>query len=265
MEPQEAIAAIENDIRGLVEVVFASSAWQSTLGSEKVGELRSRLIEEQKRRKPAVVPTNLLSYTHFYELRTILTKSWQLVSPALGEKRTFEVWAGQIEDFRNAPAHSRELLPYERAMLEGIAGAIRTKITVYRSSKAPDMSFYPIIESISDSFGNSVGQGELDPLESHTTKTGLVVRPGQLVRFHARGWDPQGRELRWNLKPNGIDVTREAVGEEVDLVWAVGDDDVGINRFVELNMMSDGQFHRHGRYDQRVSFHYRVDPPFGAN
>lgn len=261
MEPQQAISTIETDLRTLVKLVLTESEWQDALGSDKMEALRNRLTEEQKRRKPAIVPIGLLSYTHFYELRIILNKNWQKVNPALGDKKDFEVWADQIEDFRNAPAHSRELLPFERSMLEGLAGMVRTRVTMFRSQLAPDRTYYPIIESVSDSFGSLYEPPATTGGLYASVNTGLVVRPGDTVRFHARGWDPQGRELHWDLRPDGVSVRVRAIGMEVDLDWVVLDSDVGVNAFVELNLRSDGKYHRHRVHDDRVSFRYQVDPP----
>jgi Swt1-like HEPN len=158
MEPSAAIAVIETDLRHLVRVVLEKahgSDWLAkNLDAATIHRLQERLEEERKRRAPAKVSSDLMAYTHLYELRTVIEKNWQEFSPALGEKKEFVVLMDKVEDFRNAPAHSRELLPHERSLLDGIAGTVRTQVAMYVSSQDPDKRHYPVIESIRDSFGN---------------------------------------------------------------------------------------------------------------
>jgi hypothetical protein len=251
VDPSAAIFVIETELRGLVRTVFTQSGspsrWKDSLGADSVAALAKRHKEEAARRRPAVVPQDLLAYTHFYEVRKIIEKNWTLFSAALGVQKEFKVWADQIEDFRNAPAHSRELLPHERALLEGIAGV------------GPDMNHYPLIESASDSFGNAF-EKIVEWGHSNILVTGLRLRPGQTVTFSARAWDPQGRDLHWRLITRMRTISN-AVGSDVSLEWTVSESDVAMLCVVELQVTSSGSFHRHQTFDHVVNFQYVVDPP----
>ena len=260
MEPQAAIALIETDLRALVRSVLTDEQWRSALGGGKTEDLQKRQSEEAKRRSPAVVPSDLLQYTHFYELRQIIVAKWDQFAAALGKKRDFEVWADQIEDFRNAPAHSRELLPFERSLLEGIAGAVRTRVTMFRSSQDSDMSYYPVIESVTDSFGHRLEQISTDGVTAAQFTTTVRLRPGQEVTFQARGWDPQGRELTWGLAAGNRHL-ESVVGNEVDVTWTVGESDVARYCHIYLSLTSSGKYHRYTSLDHQVVFRYQVDPP----
>ena len=99
--------------------------------------------------------------------------------------------------YRNASAHSRELLGHERAFLEGIAGIIRTKVTMHRSAMDSNRKHYPVIESVRDSFGNAATQ--LDPNGIATLETHITLQVGDVVTFEANGWDAQGRDLSWRI------------------------------------------------------------------
>lgn len=264
VEPSAAISVIETDLRRLVRVVLQSSIgenWASKVFDGQVSEkLRERLEEEKKRRDPATVPTDLTAYTYLYELRNVIEKRWDFFSKALGAKREFSVLMDIVEDFRNGPAHSRELLPYERALLEGIAGKVRTQITRYVSSTSPDAKHYPVIEWIRDSFGNelsSPGAGS-----SNYVQTGLRLQVGDTVAFVARGWDPQGRELTWRWGRTFASLGPKVGGTEVAFTWKVTKEDVGERFFIEIDLIGAGPYHRQGGYDDRVAFHYAVEPPF---
>lgn len=263
MEPNAAIAVIENDLRYVVTKVLSEH-----LGTEWITEtvdegtrlaLIARQGEEAKRRTPFLVPSDLLAYTHLYELLKIIRSKWELFKPVLGDRREFDVWMKSVEDFRNAPAHSRELLPYERQLLEGIAGIVRTKATIYRSSKGSDMQHYPVIESVVDGFGNAAEVSE--PSSTNIVETNVELQVGQRVTFDCRGWDPQGRELNWRAEYHGRLLGQPRSGNEVQLEFVVTEELVSSSLFIDVEMTSAGKYHRLRLYDQQASFLYSVDPP----
>jgi hypothetical protein len=264
MEPSAAVAVIETDLRVLTRVVLQEvdgPQWmEKDLDAGTLESLEARREEERKRRAPSGVPADLLGYTHLYELRTLIEKHWTAFAVALGQKREFAVLMDKVEDYRNAPAHSRELLPHERALLEGIAGEVRSKVTAFRSQRGPDASYYPVMESIHDSFGNEADLSSRN-LGSVAVHTGLRLRPGDVVRFEARGWDPQGRELTWEYGPIFAGQGGAVTGTEVAFDWVVREEDVSVGWFLEIQVTSSGRYHRHRSYDDRVTFHYAVDPP----
>lgn len=264
MEPSAAIAVIETDLRHLVRVVLEKvhgSDWLAkNFDAATVEQLQERLEEERKRRAPAKISSELTAFTHLYELRKVIERNWQEFSPALGEKKEFVVLMDKVEDFRNAPAHSRELFPHERSLLDGIAGTVRTQVTMYVSSQDPDRRHYPIIESIRDSFGNEPTPESLasNPL----VDTGLRLQVGTVVEFDARGWDPQGRDLTWRWGVLSVDNDSPSVtGNEVHFIWSPTELDVGRNCFLTVEMFSSGRYHRGAGVDQTIVFRYSVEPP----
>ena len=268
MEATVAIAIIETDLRRLANAVLSQTDgadWKvNCFDKETIEKLELRRGEERKRRAPALVSEDLLAYTHLYELRTLIEKSWSkfkmALGDSLGEKKEFAVLMDKVEDFRNAPAHSRELLPFERAMLEGISGEIRTKVTLYLSEQSADSMHYPIIEYIRDSFGNTPRNLDPSPLASHDTEMHLEV--GQHVDFECRAWDPQGRELTW-VWGVGMSVERggRATGTSATFSWAPTEEDVGRYCALFIQIASTGPFHRFRNHDQTIAFVYTINPP----
>jgi hypothetical protein len=263
MEATASIAVIEVDLRRLVAAVFRladGTDWQRIrLDAELTAKLKVRFEEESKRRTPVRVTEDLLAYMHLFELRTLIEKNWQVFSSALGEKREFTVLMDKVEDFRNAPAHSRELLPHEKTLLEGISGEIRTKVTLHLSQQSIDSMHYPIIESIRDSFGNV--PSHLDGGIFDQVDTDVHLQVGQLVSFEGRAWDPQGRELIWHWGVTIADAESSAIGNDVTIGWTPLEKDVRRSCHFVIEMKSTGPYHRSRSYDHRVTFGYTVDPP----
>jgi hypothetical protein len=263
LNPTASIAIIETDLRRLVSVLLSAAHgtdWlEHAAGADRLQTLANRREEEAKRRTPASVPTDLLAYSHLFELRKIIEQRWEKFAPALGEKKEFTVLMDKVEDFRNAPAHSRELLPHEVALLEGISGTIRTKVTAFLSTQSPDAKFYPVIESVRDSFGNTAEAQRPD----HTTviTTNLILQVGQQVQFDCRAWDPQGRDLIWQYGVTFAVDGKSLTGPDVSFTWEPTAKDVGRHVYLEIEVRSSGEYHRHTDYDDRVSFCYTVHPP----
>lgn len=266
MEPSAAIFIIETDLRFLAADAYAGKperTWMtSVLGEAAVVDLDAKMLEEAKQRSPARVPQNLLDYTSLHQIRKCIDAvDWGKFAPALGKKKDFDALLDQVGRYRNGTAHSREFLPYEEALLEGIAGLIRTRVTIHRSTMDRNSKHYPAIESARDSFGTV--PDSLDPLTTlNVIKTNLVLRVGETVTFAVRGWDAQGRVLKWRLlKGLGGQVIDEQEGSDATLTWKVTEADVNVNIFLKIDLESSGSFHRHGSVDQSVLFQYEVDPP----
>ncbi|WP_280880403.1 hypothetical protein [Streptomyces pseudovenezuelae] len=256
MEPTEAINGIEASLRLLIRSVLGSD-WV-TRGTLDVATLEARREEERKRRDGAAIESDLLAYTHIYELRKIIVKNWEEFKPALLERKRFDIYMDRIEDFRNVPMHSRDLLPFERDLLSGIAGELRNVVTIYRSQRGPDLNHYPVVDSLVDSFGNEFN-------ESGAHFTNLRLQVGQVVDFHCRGWDAQDRDLNWKLLTRNFRGEADsATGDTVNLRWVVDESAVGENTSIEIEMTSSGKYHRHRSWDFSTRFAYHVDPPTGG-
>lgn len=253
MDPYEAIASLEVSLRGLINDVLGSD-WQADCGVDVAG-LEQRRLEESARRKGAAVDQHLLSYAHLYELKKIITKKWDKFHPVFDNKKRFDVYMDRIEAFRNAPMHSRELLPFERELLSGIVGEMRNLTTIFRSQQAPDRTHYPVVESIVDSFGNEMRK------DWPQTNTELRLSVGDTVEFSCRGWDAQDRELRWRLQGNILTTIDRAVGASVTLRWAVVEGDVAEMSGPTIYMSSNGKYHRNGTWDFKHTVLYAVEPP----
>jgi hypothetical protein len=257
VEPYDAIKRLEVSLRGLIRDVLGDD-WLSKSAIDRE-TLEARRKGEAARRKGAAVEQNLLAFTHVYELRKIITRNWDSFEPALADRKRFDVYMDRVEDFRNAPMHGRELLPFEEELLAGIVGEIRNLATLYRSQQGPDSKFYPIVESIVDSFGVTAN------LSSGATSAEIRLQIGETIEFACRAWDAQDRSLNWRLLKQTQKAVDTATGNNVTLRYTITDADVREHFVLEIEMTSGGKFHRLGKWDFSHNIIYAVDPPiFGG-
>jgi hypothetical protein len=256
MEPSEAVNVVESVLREAIRGVLGE-AWRDVPGVD-LPTLEERRVEEGKRSTGAVVDEDLLAYTHLRDLQEIVLRRWAQFIPIFKDQSRFKVYAGRLDDFRNAPMHSRTLLPFERDLLSGIAGEFRNVLTLWRSERAPDMSWYPRIESIRDSLGNTLA------FNGPIVLVPARLQVGDVLTFRCIGWDPQDRELTWTLHAQaaqGPELDRQT-GGEATLTWRVHAQHVAESSIVVIQMMSGGKYHRYlTGVDASVTAFYAVEPP----
>ena len=266
MNPYEAVRLVELDLRQLVRTVLGSS-WLEIAragGVVDMANLEEKAAVERGRRPAAVVSSDLLDYTDFTQLQNlILKKQWEAFAPALGTKRHIETYLSKIAGFRNPTMHARPLLPFEEHLVLGISGEPRNRIAIYRNTKEQSSMYYPVVDLITDNFGNTH-----DGITNSIIQTGVRLEIGETVTFTCRATDPEDRELHWKLSNNAhggpdpqID---EATGNEVTLSYTFARADVGERVPLLIHMRSNGEFHRQPGSqgtDASAMFHYAVNPP----
>ena len=141
MEPTDALRAIENALRIVIREILGRQGWLSATGAPDEGRLRERQVEESKRRDGAAVSADLLDYTETYHLTGLIGRNWEKFQPIFNDKARTLAFFGVIEDVRNSVAHSRDLVPFERDLISGIAGQIRNQVSLFRSSRTESTKY----------------------------------------------------------------------------------------------------------------------------
>lgn len=270
--PTLALTTTERALRQLYAQVFGElhgSEWLTKLlGEAQVARLVEKREVEAKRREQrgvAETPKALVEYTEFHQLESIAEKNWQHLAPALGEKKDTLALIRRFGQLRNSVAHSRELLPFEEDLLSGIAGEIRNRVTLYMSKTTETNDYWARIESVTDSYGNSVDGLDTTRTSNPGCLTGQTLRVGEVVTFDCRATDPKGRKITWEmgfLPSDASDYEREAIeGDDVRLTWEVQPHHVSSQSSVHIRMTSDSPSHRWQEgVDGMALFFYTVLP-----
>lgn len=161
LDVESELKKLENSLRDFIEFTLLARYGASWLSSLKVSPDRvkhwiDRKDVEQKRLTSAALETRLLYYADFYDLKSIISKHWDDgFSSALGEKKTVEVLLSEMEKLRDPNAHRRELHSYQKHLILGVSGEIRTRIMKSRGKRDTPDGYFPVIEAVTDSLGNS--------------------------------------------------------------------------------------------------------------
>ena len=257
MEPAEAINNLEVVLRDLIAKVLSDefgAEWIARCGTpERIQKWQERRDEEAKKRNGTVVEQRLIYFADFTDLAPIIKKHWPLFKPCLGDRKTFEAYMGRLEDFRNAPMHSRALVDFEQRLVQGMTGEIRNKVTLFQKEVSAADRHFPRIEFVRDSFGRVASEGIVPP--------DITVHPGDEVIFECSGWDPEDRPLKWAWTVLGTQSSAEHEGATCRITWRVTEEHIGEGTFIEIRLMSDRVWHRTAAgHDGNVLFRYGVLP-----
>lgn len=258
-DTNDALRSAENALRDFIEEVLREEfgdSWVDKCGvtPERVDRWNERREEERRRLRGSGVEERLLYYADFYDIPTILKKNWQLFEPCFGDWKTMEVYLNKLEDFRNPDAHKRELFPYQADLISGISGEIRSKITFYRSQKAPPDQYFPRIEYVRDSLGN------LATSSQQHVDTGRILRPGDEVTFVVKAWDPKGDSYESELFIGSYAHRVVEYTKDTTLRWQVTERNIGVRVLAYISIRSLRPYHAQGNYDDLVCFVYQVLP-----
>ncbi|MCS3443385.1 hypothetical protein [Microbacterium phyllosphaerae] len=272
LSPSVALASCENAVRQLLTHALEEkygSAWfenPKVLSADKLAKwMEKREVENAKRssRGAAAVQTELLYYAEFYDLVALCKKHWDLVAGALAPQKTTLPLLERFDELRNTIAHGRDLLPFEEDLIAGIAGEIRNRVTIYMSSQAPSGEIFARVEEIVDNFGNRLDGARTLTTSNPTVKCDQILHPGDVVTWRCRGWDPQGRPLKWYVRNSPSDdyEIREVEGNDVEVSWTVTDANISSQSHALVTMKADSSYHRWSEgFDGMGLFYYQIHP-----
>lgn len=273
-DPAQALQAVENALRLAVRAVCPE--WQAKL--DDTTRLEGKQSEEAKRRDGALVSNDLLDYVEFHQLTGLILKDWDAFKPIFDDKRRTETWFGALLDVRNAIAHSRRLLDYERHLTIGVSGQIRNQVTLYRTREQPSTAHYAVIERVQDNFGQ-VGLTEYE-LYCGGGQVAPRLEVGDTVTIECNGSDSRGREIEWIVRSqqmnDHITSFERATGTSAVMTITVAEEHVGESLTVIVFVRPVGaRFTRHNKpteddhlgaifnvaHDEALRLSYVVNPP----
>lgn len=271
MDVSVALRRAENLIRDTLHQVLSLSIgqeWTNTCGvsPERLKKWKERQIEDEKKKGQS--DPRLIYYSDFYDLATIIEKSWDKgLSRVFLDKKETETLLKILEDFRNPEAHRREFLSFEVQLAAGISGLIRSKITQYYSTMETSDSYYPRLEFAQDNIGSTYSIGKSKHITSNRK-----LRPGDEIHFKLVGSDPMGDTIEYFIYPNSRNEIQAIRNGELqwnktgDFSFEILPEYVGKEFIFVAAIRSKRDHHAEeqhviGKIDDKITFTYEVFPP----
>lgn len=273
MDVEAALVAIERSLR-LVVRLRLGEGWSDLPGSPDMKRVSGRRRNDLRKRRGVNVSADLLDFLEFPELVDLIEANWPEFEPVFGNEPQTIALLNIAKSYRNAVAHSRALVEFERDLFVGTLGLLRNQIMVYRSNMTPASEYYPVIESVTDSLGHT-GTGAVMRGDVIWSTKPLRLNVGDLVTFRCRAAVPAGRNVEWSLllepRPfgtSGPPLPAAATGAEASLEWRISQDDIGEDRLIAITLRNTGRYRRWPEYlhpafdslDDIVLLSYSVNP-----
>jgi hypothetical protein len=264
VEPTYALRSIETALRLVIRDVLGDEGWLAAAGSPDRAPLEQKRTEENKRRDGAAVSSNLLDYTETYQLTNLVLKNWESFKPVFSDKARTESFFGVVADVRNSVAHSRDLVPFERDLISGVAGQLRNQVSLFRSSVNQSSKYYPLIESVKDQFGLEGSRGG----NPYDRPLPIRLEVDDVITFTGSAFNARGKPVKWKVAHPARyprDTADVAEGDSVSFQYTVTEADVEEYFRLSVQITTDSRYHRisggDGVYDDQREFIYSVNPP----
>ena len=105
---------------------------------------RKKQAREAVRRGAGVAEPRLIYFSTFFDLERIVLDNWTVFEPVFGDSTRTGVYLEKLRELRNPDAHHRALTTSEKALIEGIAGELRTQITRHMSRRDTPDEYFPV-------------------------------------------------------------------------------------------------------------------------
>lgn len=268
METEQALALIERTVRKAIRAVVPD--WHSQLDTTETGRAVSWQSNEQKKRAGVVSGGDLLDFLMTPRLVEMYTHNAEALRPVLGDPERVQSLLAFVSDVRNTPAHSRELVAYERDLISGTAGYLSNMLALWETANDEVARHYPVITGARDSFGR-------EGLESFNAYTNPIrVDVGVEVEITAQATQARDRSIRWYIgtasRPEQIveqyvpfgpprQLPPNAWGSSIRYRYRFTEADVAEHIDLAVVISSSDPFHRSGVVDDLRTFRFAVSPP----
>ena len=258
MDVESELRVLENSLRDFIEFTLRrrlGADWVQRLkiSTDRVARWRDRLETERRRLASEALESRLLYYANFYDLQTIIVKHWEDgFAEAFGERRTVEVFLGEMEKLRDPNAHRRELHEYQKHLILGISGELRTRIMKSRGKRDSEDAYFPVIEAVTDSLGNKASNTNY----AQTIAAACRVYVGDELEIRVFSTDPLGGQLEFSIARIGPKEWSPSNARSIRFTEA----DIG--RACDINVMvrSTRTYHAYSDFDDYVMYRYVVLP-----
>ncbi|TAE24576.1 MAG: hypothetical protein EAZ91_20155 [Cytophagales bacterium] len=254
----EELRVLENSIRDIISFVLLKVYGPQWVDKLKVSEGRlehwkENYSKEHDRLKGSPLESRLIYYSEFYDLCSIIDKHWDNgFSEVFQDKKPVLVFLKVAEKFRNPDAHSRELFEYQKHLIKGISGELRTQIMKYRGKRENPDDYFPVIEAVIDSLGNSIS----NPVYAQMIQSSQVCKVGDMVEIIAHSIDPLGGDLDYSIDRIG----RKSWAKNNKSTIVFEKSDIGKCCDIQIMIKTKRDHHAYSSFDDYVQIRYVVLP-----
>ncbi|WP_204346642.1 hypothetical protein [Psychroserpens algicola] len=186
------INEFENILRRLIiSLIGSKDSTDYKVPSDRIDKWKEKREIDLKKNKGIQFENRLIYFSDFYDIKTVIDKNWELFLPILKDKKRFDVFFKEIENYRNTVAHGRNLTLSQNLLLEGILTDLKNLITIYHNKNEMKSDFFIEVTRINDNLGNIWSKS--DSWEKP------ILRVGDEYELFIEANDPKDREIEYEI------------------------------------------------------------------
>lgn len=255
MDIGQAIKDSENALRDFLEYSLERNLgadWteKCSIPAARVDKWHERKAQSEIDSAPNSGEERILYYAPYEDLYDLISHNWiGDFQATFTDRDQLLAYLKVLEKYRHPDMQRRELLVYQKHLILGISGELRSKITAFRSLMEIGKEGYPRVEYIKDSLGNMWVPGK-----PRRVKTNCNLHPGMTIEFIVQANDPEGMPLEYKLHGD-----KWQSGNI--LFFTVAPKHVQKQAQLSITIRSPRKFHAYPLgYDDRVVFEYQILP-----
>src|ERR1035437_191594 len=192
----------ENSLRMLIIDILGENNYSAyQVSDERIDKWLERRNVELKKNNGILLENRLIYYSDFYDLRLIIHKNWEQFKPILKDKKRFEVFFSEVENYRDTIAHGRNLTTGQENLLNGITSDLKNLFTFHHNKNENKDDYFIRILKVTDNLGNNLMKNFFPP---HP-----LLRVGEEYEVIVEANDPKGRKIEYEITAfGGLKITQ---------------------------------------------------------
>jgi hypothetical protein len=217
------IIKYENTLRKLILYLLGTDFKSYNVSLDRTEKWKEKKEIQRKKSNGILLEKRLIFYSDFYDLKTIVDKNWEIFLPILKNKKRFEIFFKEVENYRNTVSHGRSLTLGQENLLNGILSDLKNLITIHHNRNEMNDDYFIRITQVNDNLGN-VWDDIINQIKP-------ILRVGDDYEIIIEANDPKDRKIEYcintimnelrivqNSNRFNFKIENKIVGENVSLL-----------------------------------------------
>lgn len=184
----------ENTLRQLIIDILGDSDKSDYYISKEISDKWfAKRTNAKKQNDGFLFEKRIIFYADFEDLAQIIIQNWKEFLPVLVDKKRFEVFFNEVNQFRKTQNSGKNLIQSQENLLAGIVQDLKNAITIYNNKKNKVDDYFIRITKISDNLGSTW------KIKNTENQEKPILKVGDDYELLIEANDPKDRKIEYQL------------------------------------------------------------------
>lgn len=184
----------ENTLRQLIIDILGDSDKSDYYISKEISDKWfAKRTNAKKQNDGFLFEKRIIFYADFEDLAQIIIQNWKEFLPVLVDKKRFEVFFNEVNQFRKTQNSGKNLIQSQENLLAGIVQDLKNAITIYNNKKNKVDDYFIRITKISDNLGSTW------IIKNTENQEKPILKVGDDYELLIEANDPKDRKIEYQL------------------------------------------------------------------